>query len=115
MKTINKKIPTIELSLSGTSTPEDPNEFYVPFCESLKAFCKPTTGMFNFIFSIKLGYYNSGSARYMSSIMKMLKPLVRKRFVTINWHYYKTDEDMYEMGKDFTETLGIKINFIKEK
>ena len=103
-----KREPLVEITLSGESTPEDPNNFYVCFCESLEAFCKPKNNKrVEFIFSFKLDYYNSSSTFHITRILMILKPLVRRKLVKINWYYYKTDEDMKEMGADLIETMHV--------
>lgn len=109
-----KREPLVEITLSGESTPEDPNEFYVTFCESLEAFCRPKHfKRVSFIFNFKLDYYNSTSAFHLTRILTILKPLVKRKLVIIKWFYSADDEDMKEMGEDLIETQRAKMKMIK--
>ena len=109
-----KREPLFEMILSGESTPEDPNEFYITFCESLEAFCKPKNfKRVSFIFSFKLVYYNSTSAHHLTRILTILKPLVKRRLVIIKWFYLSNDEDLKEMGEDLIQTMHVKMKMVK--
>lgn len=109
-----KREPLFEMILSGESTPEDPDEFYVTFCESLEAFCKPKSfKTVSFVFNFKLEYYNSTSAHHLVTILTILKPLVKRKLVIIKWFYAHDDEDMQLMGEDLTETMHIKMEMVR--
>jgi len=111
-----KREPSVEITLSGESTPEDPNNFYVCFCESLEAFTSPKNNkQVEFTFNFKLDYYNSATTFFITRILTILKPLVYRKLVRINWYYHKTDEDMKEMGEDLIETMHVHMNIIKIK
>ena len=111
---LKKREPLVEITLSGESTPEDPNEFYVCFCESLEAFCMPKNfKQVEFNFNFRLDYYNSTSTHHITRILTILKPLVKKNFVIINWYYDKDDQDMQEMGEDLVETMRVKMNIVR--
>lgn len=113
---IRDKYPKVEITLSGNSTPEDAREFYIPFCESIEAFTKAKMGQFTaFKFIFRLDYYNSASAHYITRIMTILKPLVKKGYVEIDWYYFHKDYDIKEQGEDFKDIMNININIIKSK
>ena len=116
MRTIRrtaKREPLFTMTLAGESTMEDPNNYYITFCESLEAFCKPKNfKQVKFNFDFKLDYYNSTTAHHITRILTILKSLVKRKLVNINWYYYKTDEDMKEMGEDFIETIHIPMKLI---
>ena len=109
-----KREPLFEMTLSGESTPEDPNEFYVTFCESLEAFCRPKSfKTVEFIFNFKLNYYNSSSTFHITRILTILKPLAKRKLVIIKWFYSHDDEDMKEMGEDLIETMHVKMEMVR--
>ena len=113
-KKFRQKIPSVEIIMLGESTPEDANEFYIPFCESLADFCNPQIGnSINFTFNFKLCYYNTASTRYITRILTILKPLFEKKTVTINWYHLNIDEGMKELGEDLAETMKMKFNIIE--
>ncbi len=111
---LKKREPLFTMTLAGESTMEDPNDYYITFCESLEAFCKPKNfQQVEFNFDFKLDYYNSTTAHHITRIIKILNPLVKKNLVAINWYYYKTDGDMKEMGEDLIETMHVKMNIVR--
>ena len=113
---LKKRQPLFTMTLAGESTMEDPNDYYIPFCESLEAFCKPKNfKQVEFNFDFKLDYYNSTTAHHITRILTILKPLVKTGIVNINWYYYKTDEDMKENGEELIETIHVHMNVLKVK
>lgn len=119
MRTIyrtRKREPSVEFVLAGESTQEDPNEFYVTFCDSLEAFCKPKSfKRVRFTFSFKLECYNSTSAHHLTRILTILKPLVKRKLVVINWYYLINDQDLEEQGEELIQTMHVDMNMIKVK
>jgi hypothetical protein len=112
-------IPTITIEIEGNSIPEDANYFYFPFIEMLENLAKTDL---NFVFNFKLHHYNTMSTRYITAILKLLKPLAAKKRVIINWYYIGTygdnrnyDEHIAELGQDYKETLKIKMNILERK
>ncbi len=110
-KKIRKKVPSIEINMLGESTPEDANEFYLPFIDSLEAFIK--LNKIEFTFNFKLDYYNTASTRYITRILTLLKPGFNKKIIIINWFYLSIDGDMKELGQDLKDTMRMRFNLIE--
>lgn len=107
-------------SISGKSRPENTGKFYLPvinwitkYGETLASGKDRLTNYSTIIFEIKLDYFNSISAKYILDIIIILKDFVMKgQKVEIEWHYSKQDDDMLETGKEFSNMVNLKFDFI---
>ena len=109
-----------QLSLSGESRPENAGKFYNPLLEWITQFesilywrkeqkmdQKPV------IFSFRLDYFNSTSAKYIMDIILTLNKLAEKGYaMRVEWHYDSRDEDMLDAGKEFAEMVPLKFDFM---
>lgn len=111
----NVNYPDIEffpygVTMSGSSTPQDAFIFYDPFIRQIKEIAERKQ---DFTFNFKMDYYNTASSMYMSKILKILKTLSEHAKVVVNWYYLPSDEDIYELGFEYRETLEMEINLIE--
>ncbi len=112
------KTPTISFSekekrllIEGRSTPEDPIQFYEPLISKLKDFVKSPIGKMEIDF--KLEYFNTTSSLVILDVLKHLQSVnTVNNEVVINWHYDKDDEDLLEVGEDYSTMLKFPINLI---
>ncbi|MES2593587.1 MAG: DUF1987 domain-containing protein [Bacteroidota bacterium] len=107
-----------EFIISGKSRPENCNKFYEPVFvwlqefeksapERLKAEGKPLT------FTFKLEYFNSISAKYIADIILVLKELALQGLtVNIEWNYPRFDDDMLDIGQEFSDMVDLKFDYI---
>ena len=111
--------PTIEfdsangvLTIAGKSIAEDSQEFYRPLIEALKEYkikpCLQTT------VNLKLVYFNTSSSKSILDVLRLLESLKSDSEVTINWYYEKEDEDMLEVGEDYSEIVNIPFSMVEE-
>jgi hypothetical protein len=93
--------------ISGRSIPEDSTAFYKPVLEWIEDYKKapnPTTK-----FSFNFEYLNTSSSKLVQEILSALENL---EGATIIWNYKKNDDDMKEIGEDFSSlTSGIAFEF----
>ena len=111
----NIDYPNIEffpggVTMSGSSIPQDAFLFYDPFIRQIKEIASRKE---DFTFNFKMDYYNTASSMYMSKILKILKSLSEHAKVVINWYYLPSDEDIFELGFEYKETLEMDINLIE--
>ncbi len=110
--------PTIEfdsangvLTIAGKSIAEDSQEFYRPLIEALKEYkikpCLQTT------VNLKLVYFNTSSSKSILDVLRLLESLKSDSEVTINWYYEKEDEDMLEVGEDYSEIVNIPFSMVE--
>jgi hypothetical protein len=91
-----------ELEIKGVSIPEDTEEFYLPLLEAIEKYIK-TENPKQITVSFKLIYVNTSTSAVLGKMIKILEPLEGdEREVFINWYYESEDEDMKDLGEDFS-------------
>jgi hypothetical protein len=97
--------------ISSRSLPEDADEFYLPVLRWLESYAeKPNPKT---IFTFKLDYYNTASARYITRIVKLLDEISKKNEVKVYWYYREIDEDMQAMGEEYQEMTEMDFELIE--
>jgi hypothetical protein len=110
-----------KFELEGNSRPEDVRNFYFPIIEKLRKYFDNILENGNlelyqdnpvkFIF--KLEYFNSSSAKFISDIFVLIGNYSKKGInVKIYWYFDEGDEDMMEVGEDFSEMIDIPFQMI---
>lgn len=108
------------IEIEGESRPQDVREFYVPILEWMNDFSetllrsdddsKPVIANFNF------NYFNSGSAKCILDICKILSKLRSDNIdVSARWHYVKGDDDMLEAGMEMAQIVKLPFEFIESE
>jgi len=99
------------LLIKGTSIPENPYESYQPLFTVLDSYKPTTSGLTKADFL--LDYFNTTSSKCILEVLKKLKALQLKgNKIEINWHYEKEDEDLLEIGQDYSNIIDIPFNLI---
>jgi hypothetical protein len=92
--------------LEGESYPEDTKKFYDEPMSTLHKFL----GMDhpeNVVSQFKLKYFNSSSAKVLLDLFLVIEEAaVRGNKMTIEWHFTKDDDNMRELGEEFSEELN---------
>ena len=98
--------------ISGDSRPEDTHTFYQVLIDWLRNLNSGSVkGDFKFKFAFD--YLNSSSSKFIFKLIKCLKDLESNGInFSIDWFYDEPDIDMKELGEEYTELAGIKINMI---
>jgi hypothetical protein len=109
-----------EFEIKGVSLPENVIEFYTPVLEWLDRFehvISENTGSqsddpLRLVF--KLCYYNSGTVRYLISILNKMKRLIEVGMnVVVEWYYEKDDEHLLDNGKELAELTELPFSYIE--
>lgn len=106
------------LEIGGESRPQDVHEFYGSIFEWMDDFSdrlikaedntKPVIINFNF------NYFNSGSAKCILDICKILARLRSREIdASARWHYAKGDDDMLEAGREISRIVNLPFKFIE--
>lgn len=106
------------LEIGGESRPQDVREFYGSIFEWMDEFSekllnsddnsKPVIISFNF------NYFNSGSAKCILDICKILSRLrCREIDASARWYYVRGDDDMLEAGKEIARIVNLPFQFIE--
>jgi hypothetical protein len=109
---------TGKFEISGISLPENVLNFYEPIMNWLNDYADLVISGSNTVYPIlqfrfKLDYYNSGSVRFLISILNLIKKISGHMQVKIEWFYEKDDTNLYDNGKELEELTGLKFDFIE--
>jgi hypothetical protein len=115
---INFDPETGKFEMIGVSLPEDVNNFYEPIMDWLYNYSDSLSSLSGSIqqdirFIFKLNYYNSGTVRYIISILETLKKINGYRPVKVEWFYDKDDILLFENGKELEILSGLEFEFIE--
>jgi len=93
------------LILSGESYPEDPQKFFAAPLVTIREFLKQKhDGLVQFNF--QMTYFNSSSAKVMMDLFSALEDCATEgNDVMIEWHHADDDDNMRELGEEFSEEL----------
>jgi hypothetical protein len=98
--------------MSGRSIHEDPAKFFDPLVVWIEEYCKTPQEITTV--DIKLEYFNSGSAKYILTILQQLSRLSAMGLrLVINWFYEEGDDDILERGEYYASILDTNFNFIE--
>jgi len=102
-----------EIILKGSSFPEDAVEFYAPVIKWLNDneadFVNTLTCEFNY------SILSSASNKMVFEILLKLEKLKEKgKDVYVKWMYSGYDEDMYDEGRGFKDSMNLKFDLIEK-
>ena len=97
-------------SISGMSLPEDVKGFYKPILNWLKDYF--TAPNFSTVFTFKMTYFNTASAKVILDILNLLKKASNQGYnVEVIWTYDQEDKEMLETGKYYTDIVAIQMTY----
>lgn len=99
------------LLISGRSIPEDSISFYEPVIKWVETYIKNPEALTRI--NLKIEYINSGSNRFVFSILKMMDEMFNKgKNVVVNWYYEEDDDTLYNLGRDFQGLVSLPFKLI---
>jgi len=99
------------LKFSGRSIHEDPDEFFNPIVKWIKNYCS-NPPVDETTMDVELEYFNSGSAKFLLTILQLLVVHLNKNHsLIINWCYETGDDDILERGEYYSSLLNKKFVF----
>jgi hypothetical protein len=110
-----------KFEIEGNSRPENVRDFYYPILGSLREYFEEisktenldTFNEYPLKFSFKFEYFNSSSAKFISDILLLIATYHRKGVsVRIYWHFEQNDEDMQEVGEEFSKMIDIPFQMV---
>ena len=106
--------------ISGASRPENSRTFYTPIInwiaeyETVLAQRKQSGDDTPLVFVYRFDYFNSSSAKFILDILLILKRFADKGYsVKVEWICDKRDEDMLDMGHEFSEMAELEFDYIQ--
>lgn len=104
------------IEIEGQSFPENSTAFYQPIIEWIKEYIAEPNHKTNL--NICFSYFNTSSAKKLNEIISLIvkiKELHPDNKLYINWYYEKGDDDMFNMGKDFSKIVNYPFKFKESK
>jgi hypothetical protein len=98
------------LCFTGRSSPENSIEFFRPVFDFINLYSESDQSIL--IVNVALEYFNTSSTKVLYNILNKLSEMqdTTGKVVVINWFYEEWDEDMFEVGEDFSQSLNLKFN-----
>ena len=95
----------------GHSRPEDPETFYAPIRNWITDYSKNPNDITNVVF--RMEYFNTSSSRAILRIINQLEQLTKSgRKVQVSWYYSEDDQDMADVGQEFSEIVSTPFEII---
>ena len=108
--------PEIELNcekgclvVKGRSIPENSISFFEPFLEKLGEYVSNPSPQTKVDFSLE--YFNTSSSKCILDILRLLQKIhVGGNEVTIDWYHDEDDEEIQEIGGDYSHIINVPFN-----
>lgn len=97
--------------ISNLSLPEDAVEFYKPVLAWLKEYKQNPNK--ETVFNFNLEYFNTASSKQVIQILLLLEQIHQTNKVTIKWHYKEIDEDMQDLGEEYSEIIDVNFELVE--
>lgn len=106
--------------IAGESRPQDVREFYFPIIEWMNSLGDEMVNSSDnrkpVIFNFNFNYFNSGSAKCILDICKILARIKSHDLdATVRWHYQGGDDDMLEAGREMAQIVNLPFDFIESE
>ena len=99
------------LNMEGSSYPENAIEFFRPIQDWIAAYLKEQRATVTL--TLKLEYLNTSSSKCILDLFSALEQFQESSGnVKVRWYYETDDEDMLEIGEDFSQDLNLPFEFI---
>lgn len=95
------------LVMRGHNVPADAYTFFIPLMDWTEEYLKLNPGKITL--NISFEYLHTAAARQVYELIKYIKK--SGNTLIVNWNYEEEDDDMKQLGMDFSSTLGIEFNF----
>jgi hypothetical protein len=97
--------------ISGRSLPEDVISFYQPVIDWLEEYKEDPLDFTEFVF--KYIYFNTATSKLVQDILIKLEEVHEAgNKVQVVWFYEQDDEDMLDLGEEFSENVDIPFEII---
>jgi hypothetical protein len=107
---INFNSQTGILSINGRSIPEDSVSFFEPLQNIIRQYLE--NSLPNNTINIRFDYLNSSSTACLLGILRDYEKLNKTITTIVNWQYESEDEDILNIGLNFSEIIDLKFNMI---
>lgn len=99
-------------SISGTSRPEHPTQFYAPVLEWMKNYL--TNPNSKTVLEINIEYFNTSTSKVFLDLFELLEEAANRGIeVHVNWYYVPDDEEMMEAGEELLELVSLPYSLLE--
>jgi hypothetical protein len=100
-----------EIKISGSSYPENANEFYRPINKWIENyFLSEQKGL---IVNFYIYYFNTSTSKSFLNILEILETFTSRGFkIVVNWYYSEDDDDGLDSGERLFMELDINYHLI---
>ncbi|QKG79732.1 DUF1987 domain-containing protein [Tenuifilum thalassicum] len=100
------------LQISGRSITEDAIAFYQPVIKWIENYLKNPEPLTRINFNME--YINSGSNRFIFTIMRMFdEAYSHGNNIIINWYFEEDDDTIKNLGRDFQTLLKVPFKMVE--
>ena len=92
-------------SISGSSRPENPMQFYKPIFDWLTEYIENTSD--KFIFEINMNYFNTSSSKILLDLFELFERLAESKDIHVIWYHQSDDQEMQEAGEELLDLVEI--------
>ena len=97
--------------ISGRSLPEDVVTFYQPVLDWLDEYKSVPLESTEFVF--KYVYFNTATSKLIMDILIRLEEIKQSgKEIHVMWFYEQDDEDMLDLGEEFSENVDVPFEII---
>lgn len=98
--------------IKGKSLPENVNVFYQPIIDWFSDYFKNPNE--ETIIHFKLDYLNTASSKALLSLLLVVEDAVKNGLIVkVKWYYEEDDEDMRDIGEEYSDLIQIPFEIIK--
>jgi len=99
------------ISIKGVCTPENPTEFFEPVYRQILEYKKEKPEL---LIDIQVPYFNTGASKcIVSLLMEAGRYDAQLKKTVVNWRYEKGDEELMEVGQEFSAISRLEFNYIE--
>jgi hypothetical protein len=98
-------------SISGSSRPENPMQFYKPIFDWITEFIENSNDRFTF--EVKMSYFNTSTSKILLDLFELFERLAEEKDIHVIWYHESDDDEMQEAGEELLDLVELSYE-IKE-
>lgn len=92
-------------SITGSSRPENPLQFYKPIFEWLTNYLENTDE--RMVFEVQLDYFNTSTSKVLLDLFELFEKFAETKDIHVVWYYQSDDEEMQEAGEELLDLVEL--------
>lgn len=100
-----------KLLICGKGNPNDVMELVIPTEKWINSYLSNSKN--SLVIHLDLAYISNPVSLMITGLLRIVSHSYDPLRTTVFWHYYADDDDMFEMGDDYTDWVKCSINLVK--